>query len=460
MNRVPMFDEPKNPAPHPDAWVIEALRHRVAELLKLNHSLEKQVQQRTTEAEARAHQLRSLAFALADAESRERKRLAHLLHDHFQQLVSAAKLKTGLVRRAVTDEKFIVTLKRAEELLEEALIASRSLATELSPPVLSDGGLIPALQWLGRKMETDYNLHITLDCDPAAEPESEQVRTLLFECTRELLFNVVKHAKTNGASLTLKIPSPGLLSLTVADSGKGFDVPARGAARKNESSFGLFSIRERLGFLGGLLYIRSTPGRGAAVEMSVPVGAATRPVVTAGKKKNRDPAPTLLDRPARILVADDHKLFREGIIHLLSQEPDLTIVGEAADGAQAVEFARQLKPDIVILDVSMPKMSGIQAAAQISGELPQILIIGLSMHDDREMASAMRAAGAAAYLSKTGASETLIQAVRSLVSAKPRSPHEEIPHLPPDTARHPFHPTADARDPAALASCTPTGEPT
>ena len=455
-----MFDEPKNPDTHPDAWVIDALRHYVAGLLKLNHALEKQVQQRTTEAEARAHQLRSLAFALADAESRERKRLAHLLHDHFQQLVSAAKLKTGLVRRAATDEKFITTLKRAEELLEEALDASRTLATELSPPVLSDGGLIPALQWLARKMETDYNLRIALDCDPAAEPESEQVRTLLFECTRELLFNVVKHAKTNQASLTLKIPSPGLLSLTVADSGKGFETPARGAARKNESSFGLFSIRERLGFLGGLLYIRSAAGQGAAVEMSVPVGAATRPVATAGEKKNRDPSPTLLDRPARILVADDHKLFREGVIHLLSQEPDLTIVGEAADGAQAVEFARQLKPDIVILDVSMPEMSGIQAAAQISRELPQTLIIGLSMHDDCEMGSAMRAAGAAAYLSKTGASETLIQAVRSLVSAKPRSPHEEIPHLPPDTARHPFHPTADARDPAALASCTPTGEPT
>jgi DNA-binding NarL/FixJ family response regulator len=455
-----MSDDPKNLDPHPDAWVIDALRHYVTELLKLNNSLEKQVQQRTTEAEARAHQLRSLAFALADTESRERKRLAHLLHDHFQQLVSAAKLKTGLVRRAATDEKFISTLKRAEELLEEALIASRTLATELSPPVLTDGGLIAALQWLARKMETDYNLRIALDCDPSAEPDSEQVRTLLFECTRELLFNVVKHAQTSQASLTLKIPSPGLLSLTVADSGKGFDTPARGGARKNESSFGLFSIRERLGFLGGLLYLRSAPGRGAAVEMSVPVGTATRPLAIAAENKNRTNAPTFLDRPARILVADDHKLFREGVIHLLSQEPDLTVVGEAADGAQAVESARDLKPDIVILDVSMPQMNGIQVAAQISRELPQTLIIGLSMHDDSEMANAMIAAGAAAYLSKTGASETLIQTVRSLVSAKPPSSHEEIPHLPPDAVRDPFHPTADARHRTMVASCNLTGEPT
>lgn len=107
------------------------------------------------------------------------------------------------------------------------------------------------------------------------------------------------------------------------------------------------------------------------------------------------------------------------MIHLLSQEPDLTVVGEAADGKEAIELSRKLKPDILILDVSMPQLNGIHVASQVSRELPQTRIVGLSMHDDKDMAKAMRAAGAAVYLTKGGSSEKLLEAVRSLITAKP-----------------------------------------
>jgi PAS domain S-box-containing protein len=401
-----------------------ALRQREAELRTLNETLERRVQERTAEAESRSRQLRALALDLADTESRERKRLAQLLHDHFQQLVSAAKLKTGLVRRTIDDVKAIESLKQTENLLEQALTASRTLATELSPPLLNDAGLIPAMEWLVRKMEADYGLHITMHGDPAAEPESEQLRTLLFECARELLFNVVKHANTKEASVSITMSPAGLLSLVVADQGKGFDSLDLSAERRaSEPSFGLFSIRERLGFIGGLLNITSAPGKGTQMELSVPVGvrAPRAPAqVEPEADFHRPPLVEILDRPARVLVADDHQLFREGMIHLLSQEPDLTVVGEAADGRQAVELTRKLKPDIVILDVSMPKLNGVHAAAQISRELPQTRIIGLSMHEDKDMAKAMRAAGAAVYLTKGGSSEKLLEVVRSLFTPKPR----------------------------------------
>jgi PAS domain S-box-containing protein len=250
-----------------------ALRQREAELRQLNETLEKRVQERTAEAESRSHQLRALALDLADTESRERKRLAQLLHDHFQQLVSAAKLKTGMVRRAISDKKAIESLRQTETLLEEALAASRTLAMELSPPVLNDAGLIAALEWLSRKMAADYGLRVGVFCDPPAEPESEQIRTLLFECARELLFNVVKHAETKEASVTLKISPEGLLTLTVVDRGKGFDARQLNTdKRKTETSFGLFSIRERLSFIGGLLNVRSALGEGTRMELSVPVG--------------------------------------------------------------------------------------------------------------------------------------------------------------------------------------------
>jgi PAS domain S-box-containing protein len=397
-----------------------ALRQREAELRTLNETLERRIQDRTAEAESRARQLRALALDLADTESRERKRLAQLLHDHFQQLVSAAKLKTGLVRRSITEPKATEALKQTESLLEEALAASRSLATELSPPVLNDAGLIAALEWLSRKMEADYGLRVSVIGEPAAEPESEQLRTLLFECARELLFNVVKHAQTKEASVMLDLSSEGLLSLIVEDHGKGFDTRELNADRRStETSFGLFSIRERLGFFGGLLTVKSSPGKGTRMEMSLPVGIPAKPSTkkTEGDSTGVGELPAqaaAIDRPARILVADDHRLFREGVIHLLSQEPDMTVVGEAADGEEAIEFSRRLKPDILILDVSMPKGNGVHVAARISRELPHTRIIGLSMHENQDMARAMHAAGAAAYLTKGGSSESLLEAVRSV----------------------------------------------
>ncbi len=90
----------------------DAFETREAELCALNEMLEKRVQERTAEAEVRSRQLRALALDLANTESRERKRLAQLLHDNFQQLVSAAKLKTGLVRRTITESRAIEALSR------------------------------------------------------------------------------------------------------------------------------------------------------------------------------------------------------------------------------------------------------------------------------------------------------------------------------------------------------------
>ncbi len=278
--------------------------------------------------------------------------------------------------------------------------------------------------------------------EPAAEPESEQVITLLFECVRELLINVVKHARTKEASVRLAMSREGLLSLVVADRGVGFDSFELNADRRESgTSFSLFRIRERLSFIGGLLNIRSAVGEGARMEISVPVGVRSRPASAASEggaaiSADLRPLPAGLDRPARVLVADDHKMFREGVIHLLSQEPDLTVIGEAADGQEAVEFTRKLRPDILILDVSMPKLNGIHVAAQISRELPEVRIIGLSMHEDKDMAKAMRAAGAAAYLTKGGSSETLLNVVRSFTTANSAHPQQAMrvsPMAPPST---------------------------
>lgn len=117
----------------------------------------------------------------------------------------------------------------------------------------------------------------------------------------------------------------------------------------------------------------------------------------------------------RILVADDHATVRAALVGLLARVPDFQVVGQAVDGQEAVEKALQLRPDVALLDVSMPRLSGIQAASKITAMCPNVTVIGLSMHDAATMQSAMRQAGAAAYVEKSGPIECLVTAIRDAV---------------------------------------------
>lgn len=114
----------------------------------------------------------------------------------------------------------------------------------------------------------------------------------------------------------------------------------------------------------------------------------------------------------RVLLVDDHRLLREGLAGLLQREPDLEVIGQAADGQAAVEMARELHPDVILMDVTMPRMSGIEATRRIAHEMPDIRIVGLSMHEADEIGAAMRRAGASDYVVKDGPSDDLISAIR------------------------------------------------
>jgi two-component system, NarL family, response regulator NreC len=102
----------------------------------------------------------------------------------------------------------------------------------------------------------------------------------------------------------------------------------------------------------------------------------------------------------RILLADDHKMFRDGLRALLSSRPDLEVVGEAEDGLATLELAMRLHPDIVILDLAMPRLHGIEVVRRLAADLPQARVIILSMHSDRRFVVESLRAGAAAYVLK------------------------------------------------------------
>ena len=116
----------------------------------------------------------------------------------------------------------------------------------------------------------------------------------------------------------------------------------------------------------------------------------------------------------RLLLADDHVMLRQGTAELLRREPDLDVVGEAGDGQQAFELASTLKPDIVIMDVRMPILSGIEATRRIREQFPQVQVLVLTAHDDDQYVFSLLQAGASGYLLKTAPVGDLIKAIRQV----------------------------------------------
>jgi two-component system response regulator NreC len=116
----------------------------------------------------------------------------------------------------------------------------------------------------------------------------------------------------------------------------------------------------------------------------------------------------------RLLVADDHKIFRQGIKKLLEEEPDLQVVGEAADGRDTVKKATELKPDLVLMDIAMANLNGLEATKQIKKVLPEIKVIMVTMHKNEEYVLQSFQAGASGYILKEGAVEELVSAIRSI----------------------------------------------
>jgi CheY-like chemotaxis protein/anti-sigma regulatory factor (Ser/Thr protein kinase) len=322
-------------------------------------------------------------------------------------------------------------------MLNEALTYTRSLVAQLTPPVLREFGLIVAIKWLADQM-LRHEMRVSVNCDLELEQLQEDQAVLLFQSARELLINVSKHAGTGEASISVWIEE-GMLHLCVADEGHGFDQSS--SAKMTANMFGLFSIRERMDALGGRMIIESSPGRGTKITLVVPYteGAIKRDDQEAEKalepleleaRSLSSPQPALF-RPAsaqeplvssrtRVLLVDDHAMLRQGLRTVLEGYADIEVVGEATNGEQAITLAKSLQPDIVVMDINMPIMDGIEATRRLKLVQPETTVIGLSVHNNWQVEEVMREAGAVSFLPKDAAIEQLHETIqRALRSSNP-----------------------------------------
>ncbi|NLF31502.1 MAG: PAS domain-containing protein [Planctomycetes bacterium] len=245
--------------------------------------------------------LRCLARELSLAEERERKRLAVALHDDVCQILSATKWKLSRLKALDSVTARETWGAEVASLLDRAIYSARSLTTQLSHPALYEAGLAPAAAWLVKDIEAVHGLRVSLEAPPDPDPLDPRVRVVLFQCLRELLVNVAKHARVDQARV-LVAWADGTMRVEVADNGRGFD-PATLHAGADQGGFGLFSIRERVEMFGGRMNLRSTPGEGTAVSLEVPLDtAADRQGQEGHSPDPRSPIPGLqpesLTRPA------------------------------------------------------------------------------------------------------------------------------------------------------------------
>ncbi len=207
--------------------------------------------------------------------------------------------------------------------------------------------------------------------------------------------------------------SDGTCASCVSDKGRGFDPQEL----KETSGFGLLSLRERTELLGGRMKIRSAPGWGSRCRIVVPDGLNPRdgrgPVEGVPVRTLSTPGcPPSVSGGLSVLLVDDHDLVRQGLASLVQELPDIRVVGEAANGREAVSLAHALRPDVVVMDVYMPLMSGEEATRQIMRHLPKTRVIALSMHDEPDKREMMYQAGVESYVLKTASPEELCAAIR------------------------------------------------
>ena len=388
--------------------------------------LERRVNERTKELVRTHDRLRGLAQDLTLTEQRERQRIAAELHDYLAQMLVVTRLKMNHASQMITPDPACAVLREADHLLDQCLTYTRTLVAELMPPTLRQFGLAAGLRWLGERMG-QQGLDVSVNVPRVSPPLSEDHTRLLYQCVRELLFNVLKHAGTKRASVIMAEDGPGKMHITVKDEGRGCDPTA--AMESRGDKFGLFSIRERMEAIDGWMEMDSRPGAGTTVTLGVPLGGAegTGTLSVARDALNVEMKPESsfeagsqsasrmthhVSRPLiRVLLVDDHVMVRQGLRSILDGYPDLHIIAEAGDGEEAVTLARSLKPDLIVMDVNLPRLDGVEATKRIREESPNTLIVGLSVNEAEHIVKYMRAAGAAAFLTKESAADHLYETI-------------------------------------------------
>ncbi len=338
--------------------------------------------------EQQSSDLARVTWHMLESQETAARRFSHELHDELGQSLTAIKANVTALDPATPPDP--ARLEDCRRLIDEAIQNVRELSHLLRPTILDDFGLDAGIRWLSERfgqrtgIEVDYQSSFH-------ERLADQTETHLFRIVQEALTNVAqafrRHARRDRAGAQRE---PG------ASHGEG-QWP-RVSTERSHPGLGLVGMRARAQSVGGELrnQVRTMASR-------LTCGRHLR-----GYKLNM----------LRILLADDHAMVRKGFRLILEAQPDMQIVGEAGNGREAVELAEQLHPDVVVMDVAMPELNGIEATRRLIASAPRTRVLALSMHKDSVYVREILRAGARGYLLKDSIDSDLVNAVRAVAKGE------------------------------------------
>lgn len=319
----------------------------------------------------------------------ERSRLAHELHDAVSQKLFSLRL-TAQAAAALVDRdpaRAKGELQQVATLAGEAVDELRAAVVELRPAALDEDGLVATLRTQIQVLDRAHSARVTFGSTgvralPAAQEEA------MLRVAQEALHNALRHSGAGLVTVTLGREASATV-LRIADDGRGFDTQV---VRRAGRHLGLVSMRHRADSVGGRLTVARSPARAPRSGWRSPVS----------------------DKVIKVLLVDDHQVVRRGLRTFLEVQDDIEVVGEAADGAEGVARAEELRPDVVLMDIKMPGMDGIEALRRLRElENPARVLIVTSFTEQRTVVPALRA-GASGYVYKDVDPDALAGAIRSV----------------------------------------------
>jgi two-component system NarL family sensor kinase len=366
--------------------------------------------------------LRQLSARLLQLQDEERRRIARDLHDITGQKIVV--LSMGLDRLghlpALRSPEARETFKECREIVDKIGEEIRTLSYVLHPPLLDECGLASAVRWYAEGFEKRSGIKVNVEVAPDLVRLSKDAETALFRVLQESLTNVHRYSGSSNAKVRIS-NGVGEVRLEVIDHGKGIKAASSQVADgSTRLGVGIPGMRERLHQLGGRLDVDfGTKGTRLVAVVPLRAPSAEAPALAELRDSTFEVSPkTDFTSRRRILIADDHEVMRRGLRGLIESHEEWAVCGEAVEGREAVNKTKELNPDLVIMDINMPGLSGIDAAVQIRRENTLAKILFFTVHDSDQVVREIVDVGAQGYVAKSRAGQDLVEAVQNVLDGK------------------------------------------
>lgn len=373
--------------------------------------------------------LRNLSGRLLRLQDEERRRISRDLHDVTGQKLALLSMDLSSAAKQISVQKN----EELNRLLTESITLSndvnkeiRTLSYLLHPPLLDELGLSSAVEWFAQGFENRTGIRVEVDIPSSFARLAPDAEVALFRIVQESLTNVHRYSGSATAYVRARSDA-GEVRVEIGDSGKGIGRESKQAERASVAPLGvgIQGMRERVRQLSGTLEIASRFGEGTVVTAILPISSRrAADSRTDVEDKVQDVRVIAEGRVAvvegwrkRILIADDHEVLRRGIRTMLESDPDLEVCGEAINGEDALEKTLAEAPDLLILDINMPIMNGLDVLRQVVRRRPKTKVLAFSVHDSKQIVDEIMAAGAHGYVSKATGGQHLVHEVRALLNS-------------------------------------------